>query len=110
MSFVQKIGYAYNKDGLYTEPYEFWYNEDQPLTPKQVTFIEPPAPAPNTTYYFDGKKWNANVDIVAFEPHPPIEDYAGLERGIIFEYKTSGKWAAEDEQAYIDANGEASPL
>lgn len=108
MAFVEKTGYAYNKNGLYTEPYEFWFNDEQPLMPKQITLLEPPAPAENTEYFFDGKKWNAVVTRETIEPHPTIENYAGLERGIIFDYKTSGRWTAEDEQAYIDANGEGT--
>lgn len=108
MAFIEKTGYAYNKNGLYTELYTFWFNDEQPLMPKQVTLLEPPAPVEGTEYFFDGKKWNAVVTRETIEPHPTIENYAGLERGIIFDYKTSGRWTAEDEQAYIDANGEGT--
>ena len=83
----------------YMGEYVFPNNKDKEEIhmPPFTTLISPPICEKGYTSYWDGNKWNIDVDPDVLPPHPPIDDYYLLMPDYIEYLKENELWTPEDE-------------
>ena len=83
----------------YMGEYIFPNNKDKEEIhiPPFTTLISPPICEKGYTSYWNGNKWNIDVDPNALAPHLPIDDYYTLMPDYIEYLKENDLWTQEDQ-------------
>jgi hypothetical protein len=93
-------GYQWSpQDKKFMGEYVFPNNKDKEEIhmPPFTTLISPPIYVKGYSPYWDGNKWNIDIDLNSVVDHPPIDDYYMLMPDYIEYLKENNLWTQEDE-------------